>query len=41
MGYFFQTGCPCGYGALAMLGGGMNNFDREFPAPFDFPSCRA
>ena len=41
MGTFFPAGCPCGYGTLALLGGGMDNFDREFPAPFHCPSCRA
>jgi Zn finger protein HypA/HybF involved in hydrogenase expression len=41
MGLMIDAACSCGYQAKALLGGGMDNFDKECPAPFHCPSCRA
>jgi len=41
MGLMIEAACSCGYHASTLLGGGMDNFDRECPTPFHCPSCRA
>lgn len=41
MGLMIDAACSCGYHASTLLGGGMDNFERECPIPFHCPSCRA